>query len=78
MLPQLSAIELTAKRHVLRIILFALSKVLNQTAFRVPAFRERLRQRNVTAWDQMAVSAASWRFGVANSGPVRARRPRRK
>lgn len=38
------------KRQVLKIILVALPKVLNHTARRVPAFRERLRQRDLVAW----------------------------
>ena len=37
-------------RQVLKIILFALPKVLNHTARRVPAFRDRLRQRDLVAW----------------------------
>ena len=37
-------------RQVLRAILFALPKVLNHTASRIPAFRERLKQRDIVAW----------------------------
>jgi trimethylamine-N-oxide reductase (cytochrome c) len=36
-------------RQVLRTILFALPKVMNLTASRVPAFAERLKQRNLVA-----------------------------
>jgi trimethylamine-N-oxide reductase (cytochrome c) len=38
------------RRQALNIILLALPKVLNHTARRVPAFGERLRQRDLTAW----------------------------
>ena len=38
------------KRQILKTILFALPKVLNHTARRYPAFRERLRQRRLFAW----------------------------
>ena|SRR5271166_3100369 len=48
--PVMSAIESSMNRQVLKIILFALPKVLNHTASRVPAFRERLRQHDVVAW----------------------------
>ena len=37
-------------RQVLRIILFALPQTLNLAAARFPAFRARLRQRDVVAW----------------------------
>ena len=46
----MSAIQSMINRQVLRTVLFALAKVLNVTALRVPAFRERLKQRNVVAW----------------------------
>ena len=42
--------ESRLKRLVLKTILVALPKVLNHTASRVPAFRERLRQRDIVAW----------------------------
>ena len=38
------------KRQILKAILFALPKVLNHTARRFPAFRDRLRQRRLFAW----------------------------
>ncbi len=47
---QPSAIESSMKRQLLKIILFALPKAMNLTASRVPAFRERLRQRDLVAW----------------------------
>jgi molybdopterin guanine dinucleotide-containing S/N-oxide reductase-like protein len=37
-------------RQVLRTILFALPKVMNLTAARVPAFRQRIRERDLVAW----------------------------
>ena len=46
----MSAIKSRMNRQVLRTILVALPKVLNYTASRVPAFRERLRQRDIIAW----------------------------
>ena len=45
-----SAIQSSVKRQVLKAILFALPKVMNRTASRVPAFRERLKQRDLVAW----------------------------
>lgn len=47
---QPSAIESAMNRQVLRTILYALPKALNLTASRAPAFRERLRQRDLVAW----------------------------
>jgi len=38
------------KRQVLKTILFALPKVLDLTARRFPAYRERLKERNLVAW----------------------------
>src|SRR5271165_2793720 len=38
------------KRQLLKTILFALPKVLNRTARKYPAFRERLKQRDLSAW----------------------------
>jgi len=38
------------KRLLLKTILFALPKILNITASRSPAFRSRLRERNLIAW----------------------------
>ena len=47
---QASAIQSSVKRQVLKTILFALPKAMNLTASRVPAFRERLKQRDLVAW----------------------------
>ena len=38
------------KRQVLKTILFALPKVLDLTARRFPAYRDRLKERNLVAW----------------------------
>ena len=38
------------KKQILRAILFALPKVLNLTATRFPAYRARLKERNLVAW----------------------------
>ena len=38
------------KRQVLKTILFALPKVLDLTARRFPAYRERLKEHNLVAW----------------------------
>src|SRR5208282_1763730 len=45
-----SAIQSSVKRQVLKTILFALPTAMNLTASRVPAFRERLKQRDLVAW----------------------------
>src|SRR5271166_6791156 len=45
-----SAIPSSVKRQVLKAILFALPKAMNYTASRIPAFRERLKQRDLVAW----------------------------
>ena len=47
---QASDIKAGVSRQVFRAILFALPKAMNHTASRVPAFRERLKQRNLVAW----------------------------
>lgn len=47
---QASGIQSSVKRQVLKAILFALPKAMNRTASRVPAFRERLKQRDLVAW----------------------------
>ena len=47
---QASAIRSSVKRQVLKTILFALPKTMNHTASRIPAFRERLKQRDLVAW----------------------------
>ena len=44
------AIRSRMNRQVLRTILVALPKVLNHTASRNPAYRERLKQRDIVAW----------------------------
>lgn len=38
------------KRQVLKTILFALPKVLDLTARRFPAYRDRLKERDLVAW----------------------------
>src|SRR5208283_347551 len=45
-----SAIQSSVKRQVLKAILFALPVAMNRTAARIPAFRERLKQRDLIAW----------------------------
>ena len=47
---QASDIKAGVSRQVLKAILFALPKAMNLTASRVPAFRERLKQRDLVAW----------------------------
>ncbi len=47
---QASDIKAGVSRQVFRAILFALPKAMNHTASRVPAFRERLKQRDLVAW----------------------------
>ena len=47
---QASDIKAGVSRQVFKAILFALPKAMNHTASRVPAFRERLKQRNLVAW----------------------------
>src|SRR5208337_770985 len=47
---QPTVIKSSMNRQVLKTVLFALPKVMNLTASRVAAFRERLKQRNVVAW----------------------------
>jgi len=47
---QASAVQSSVKRQVLKTILFALPTAMNLTASRVPAFRERLKQRDLVAW----------------------------
>lgn len=42
------------KRQVLKTILFALPKVLDLTARRYPAYRDRLKERNLVAWIGLA------------------------
>lgn len=46
----MSKLSSTMKRQALRTILFALPKVMNLKASRLPAFSERLRQRDIVAW----------------------------
>ena len=75
-----SAIESRVKRQVLKAILFALPKAMNYTASRIPAFAKRLKQRDLVAWIGLMDGSIgrSWRSRAADSGRVRARRPRRK
>ena len=47
---QATDIKAGVSRQVFRAILFALPKAMNHTASRVPAFRERLKQRDLVAW----------------------------
>jgi hypothetical protein len=47
---QASDIKAGLSRQVLKATLFALPKAMNLTASRFPAFRERLKQRDLVAW----------------------------
>ena len=67
------------KRQVLKTILFALPKVLALTARRFPAYRDRLKERNLVAWiglaDESIGRVISFRNGRVRSRAGRHPRP---
>ena len=60
------------KRQVLKTILFALPKVLDLTARRFPAYRDRLRERDLVAWIGLADESIG-RVVTFKNGRVRSR-----
>jgi trimethylamine-N-oxide reductase (cytochrome c) len=67
------------KRQVLKTILFALPKVLDLTARRFPAYRDRLKERDLVAWiglmDESIGRVITFRNGRVRSRAGRHRRP---